>query len=75
MTNEEILNHAIQTRNEAAEQFLADYEAGLNCSEYINKKRDEFCSTQEEKDLWDLAFIHSREPEVALKLMGEAKNK
>ncbi len=75
MTIEELMAHVHATREKAIEMVLNSLESSVKTSEFLNHERDSVCSTQEEKDEWDLAFIHQKEGIEAVKALIEEVRK
>lgn len=75
MTIEELMAHVHATREKAIEMVLNSVESSVKTSEFLNHERDSVCSTQEEKDEWDLAFIHQNEGIEAVKALIEEARK
>ena len=75
MTIEELMAHVQATRETAIEMVLNSVESSVKTSEFLNHERDSVCSTQEEKDEWDLAFIHQKEGIEAVKALIEEARK
>ena len=75
MTIEELMAHVHATREKAIEMVLNSLESSVKTSEFLNHERDSVFSTQEEKDEWDLAFIHQKEGIEAVKALIEEVRK